>query len=290
VTEILECEGAPRDLGSDQGRGWEDALRPHAGAGLLARLRALARPADPDTGRALSELKRQFPHQWEQLEGMARGAGAPVRDLGAAMLEVLTGLVGPGPLAFVQDAEPRLGCWLPADARPRRARPEGRFLSVELTLPILTTPIAAVNEAGLGLVAGFGPSRTERGRAPAALLLRDCLERFESVEPALAWCLGRPAGAPGSILLADASGDVAGVEILPSERRVRRPVSGLLVLGRSEGREAALAKALSDPGHRLAEIERALEDALQDDLPGAFALVDPVRRRLRLANASWVDV
>jgi hypothetical protein len=290
VRDVLECDGAPRDLGGDQGRGWHDALRPHAGGGLLARLRALASPAERDTSRALSELKRHFPHQWEQLEGMARGAGASVRDLGGAMLETLAGLTGPGPVAFVRDSAPRLGCWLPADARPRRARPEGRFQSLELTLPILTTPVAAVNEAGLGLVMGFGPFGHERGRAPAALLLRDCLERFESVEPALAWCLGRPAGAPGLILLADASGDVAGVEILRSERRVRRPVNGLLVLGRPEGREAALAKALSDPERSETELERALVAALPDTDPGAIAQIDPLRRRLRAASGAWLEV
>jgi hypothetical protein len=242
------------------------------------------------TSHALRELERYFPHQWEQLEGMARAAGAPVRDLGDAMLETLAGLAGPGPVAFVRDAVPRLGCWLPADVRPRRARPEGRFPSVELTLPILTTPIAAVNEAGLGVVTGFGPGRPERGRAPAALLLRDCLERFECVEPALAWCLGRPAGAPGQILLADASGDVAGVEILHAGRRVRRPANGLLVLGRPEAREAALAKALSDPERGEAELDRALEAALAESGPVAFAQVDPVGRRLCRADGAWLEV
>jgi hypothetical protein len=290
VTAVLECAGAPRDLGGDQGRGWQEALAAYAGGGLLARLRALARPADPATRRALAELKRHFPHQWEQLEGMARGAGASPRDLGGAMLETLAELAGPGPVAFVHDSAPRLGCWLPPGARPRRARPEGRFQSVELTLPILTTPVAGVNEAGLGLATGFGPCRPEPGRAPAALLLRDCLERFESVEPALAWCLGRPAGPPGLILLADASGDVAGVEILPAERRVRRPVDGLLVLGRPGAREAALAKALCDPERGECELGRALEAALCPADPVAFAQVDPVRRRLRPAHGAWLEI
>jgi len=164
------------------------------------------------------------------------------------------------------------------------------FSITNITLPILTTPVAGVNEAGLGLVAGFGPSRPERGRAPAALLLRDCLERFESVEPALAWCLGRPAGPPGLILLADASGDVAGLEILRAERRVRRAVDGLLVLGRPGAREAAFAKALSDPERSEGELGRVLEAALCPAEPVAFAQVDPVRRRLRPTHGAWLEI
>jgi hypothetical protein len=103
------------------------------------------------------------------------------------------------------------------------------------------TPWIGVNESGLALAA-TGDRRRSACVAHAALLARDCLERFESVESALSWCLGRPCAMGGSLLMADAAGELAGVEMLATGREVRRADSGVLVMG---GGASELAKKLA---------------------------------------------
>ena len=119
-----------------------------------------------------------------------------------------------------------LACAAPADAVLRRAHPEGRFPAVELTRPGLTNALAAVNEQGLAaaLAGRFG----SRGgcQAPAALLIRDCVERFDRVEAAVDWCMTRPAAPGTTILLADSTGALASVAITATAREILTPTIG----------------------------------------------------------------
>ena len=91
----IECEGAPRDMGWDQGRACRDALR--RAVGLLPGLPLLLR--DARTRDVLQEIRRHFPQQYEQLLGMARGAQvAPARlathSLGALCAQLHNSAVG----------------------------------------------------------------------------------------------------------------------------------------------------------------------------------------------------
>jgi hypothetical protein len=151
-------------------------------------------------------------------------------------------------LAGLAAAGPLLARGLDGECVVRRSRPEGLFASVEVTRPWLSCALLGVNERGLA-VAGVAPTPDPggKGAAPALLLAQDCLERFEALEAAMEWCLGRPAAGPATLLLADARGDVAGVEIAGDERRVLRPEAGVLVC---EKRAAGgdLAKLLRDAG------------------------------------------
>ena len=175
-------------------------------------------------------MRRHFPHQAEWLEGAARGAGLP---LAWFVREAAARLAGPpqGLLAYEVDGAPVIACGPVSTAWLRRMHPEGRFRSVELAEPWLPSPWIGVNEAGLAVAACAGSRPDGLRRAPAALFARDCLERFDTVASALAWCLGRPAAPGGALLFADAAGEVAGVELLDGERRVRRPEVGKLALG-----------------------------------------------------------
>ncbi|MGH0033181.1 MAG: carcinine hydrolase/isopenicillin-N N-acyltransferase family protein, partial [Myxococcota bacterium] len=150
----------------------------------------------------------------------------------------------------------------PRDGALRRVQPEGRFRSIELASPALASPWIGVNESGLALAVSGGrvPARCT---AHAALLARDCLERFETVESALAWCTGRPAAPGARILLADAEGELAGVELGVAGREVRRPESGVLVLGPDA---AHLAKLLADRGTGRSRIESLLVSPSRVDL------------------------
>lgn len=280
----LALEGVPRELGFEQGRAARDSLRRLCAARgviptALERIGHLTRPR----ARWLRDVRRHFPHQAEWLEGAARGAGLPLAALVRAACDALAAPAGVL-IAVSGAAETLLARTAASDAEVRRVAPEGRLCSLEVARPLLPAPELGVNEAGLAVAASSGTAPDPRCAAPAALLARDCLERFESVTSALAWCLGRPAAPGAALLLADASGEVAGVELEAGGRRVRRPEGGVLVLGADAVRSARIAKQL---GQRAVEL-RDLEEALGGD-PGACAGADPVRRRLALGRA-WIQL
>jgi hypothetical protein len=269
----LELAGVPRELGFAQGRAAASALRAAcAGRGALGRALDLAGRLDAGGARWHLDLRRHFPHQSEWLEGTSRGAALPLPALVRAARKALA--AAPRALvAWEQRGAAQLACALPPGAALRRVAPEGRFRSLEWAQPELPSPWLGVNEAGLAVAAGPAAPAGAGCSAHAALFARDCLERFESVASALAWCLGRPA-APGALLFADASGEIAGVELLRDGRRVRRPEGGALALGPDPAACAALAKALAaapDDARALAAAQGA---------PGGCAQADPRLRRL----------
>lgn len=276
-------EGVPRELGFAQGRASARAVRAACGprgglSGALDRLGLI-----DARGRSwLRDVRRHFPHQAEWLEGAARGAGVPLPALVRAAAAALA--APPSPIvAFEGSGGVRLACAAHPDAQLRRVAPEGRFRSLELALPLLPSPQLGVNEAGLAVAATSGVQRDSRCAAPAALLARDCLERFDSVASALAWCLGRPAAPGAALLFADERGDVAGVELGADGRRVRRPEGGALALGGDAQAALAVSKRLAQGAP---PDERALAELL-GARSGACCSADPHGRRLAHGHA-WI--
>ena len=271
MTRVVECAGAPRDLGWEQGRACRAALRARCSG--LERLRAWLPGADAEVERPMREIRRHHPHQAEQLLGMARGAGLPVVGVEALSLAALC---EPAPAIGLETKRgPRLACALPADAIVRRLRPEGGFASVELGRPALTAALIGVNEAGLAAA-----SARPRDAGHAALLVQDCLARFDAIDGALDWCLKRPTQPGGALLLADAAGELAAVEFGAEERRVVRPSEGLLVPGVVADHRSELAKA-------RAESRFAFDRALAAALSPSFVGVNPQSRHLRLAGPGF---
>ena len=91
-------------------------------------------------------------------------------------------------------------------------------------------------------------------RGPRRAADQDCLERFESLDAALDWCTGRPGGCAATLLLADAAGEVAGVEIAGAARRVLRPAEDLLLAGGDASRAGDRAKRLREAAPLAAEL------------------------------------
>jgi hypothetical protein len=279
----IECSGAPRDLGRDLGTALRAELREALAVNgwLRGWLAELARAGAP--AALLRDLRRYFPHHAEWLEGLALGAGVPLRALVRALAECCAPDAPQGvAVGAVSGTAVAIASAVPRAARLRRVAPEGRFRSLEIALPAATAPAIGVNEVGLAVAVAEQRALPGSYAPPIALFARDCLERFERVEPALDWCLSRPAAQGGSLLLADARGELAGVYASGSERRALRPLSWL-VLG-----DATLELAKAE---RLAagELEPALADALAS-LPGAglAMIADPVGRRLRIAGGEWI--
>jgi hypothetical protein len=266
--EFFECEGAPRDMGADQGRACTAELREQVG--WLARMPWQTRSTAVRS--ALRDLQRYYPHQHEQLTGIARAARLPVSALAAASLRALN--QSTWAMGYQQSGLARLVVRPPMDAVYRATRAEGRFAARELTRPVLTTALLAVNEAGLAAAVKGAPARGACA-APAALLVRDCVERFESVVAASEWCMTRPCAAGVTILLADAQGALAAVEIGADERRVHLPVDSVLFPGALPVWVRKIAKSLGE-----SRFEAMLEEGF-----GAAVMADPTEKTLEAIGA-----
>lgn len=260
----IRCEGAPRDLGLDQGIACRAALAAaHSRAPLSERLRWRLGWSDASTTRVLREVERHFPRQAEALDGLARGARVPrawlAERLAAAARD--PALLGEGPaLAASAEGGPALlAVALPAGWLVRRAHPEGGIACLELAPPWFTGALAAVSEAGLaGAVVCHGAAPGACA-APAALLVQDALQRTGSLAAALEWCLRRPAAGRATLLLVDAGGDAVGVRVDGNARGVLRPAGGLLVAAAGPARASEVVKAASaGPARDGAALARAL--------------------------------
>jgi len=278
VIAAIECEGAPRDLGLDQGRACRPVLREaYSGAPLRERWPL---PLGAGDARLARDLKRHFPHLAESLAGLAAGAGVSERWLVRRLArELAQGSQDACALASAQGASVLLALDCVSPWIARRSRPEGGFACATLVRPWGLAGFAGVNETGLGVVALPASGAPGACSAPAALLAQDCLERFAKVESALDWCSGRPSGHGAALLFGDARGELAGIEIRGGARRVLRPEAGSLAWADAASAGAELAKALRQAAPAdAAALARAL--ARERAAPAATAFVDPVARRV----------
>jgi len=264
VIDHIRCEGAPRDLGLDQGTACRDAIRDEVGTqswrAVAVRL-GLASPRLP----LARDLARHFPHLAERTAGLAAGAGV--------QLEALIGLLArelgrPEDCALLDagaaPAAPRLCVSLRSALAVvvRVTRPDGGYPNLTLIRPGLAAALAGVNEAGLAAAAvPLGPpDPDEPCQAPGLLLVEGCLERLDAVEKALEWCERRPGGGRGRLLFVDASGARGAVELEGEKRRRIEMPPPAPVAGAPSARIDALARCL--------EIERSGAPALRVSLDG----------------------
>ena len=111
----------------------------------------------------------------------------------------------------------------------------------------------AVDSAGgVGAVAGAGGADGAREAgcaAPALLLAQDCLRLFDQTPSALEWIRSRPAGGRCTLLLADASGRIAGAVVVGERREELHAQNGRIAVS---GAVANSLRVLADPlGRRI---------------------------------------
>lgn len=267
---VVECEGAPRDLGHDQGLACGALLRARytqRAWDARSRLRFGAAPAGGGLAR---ELARHFPRQAEALEGLAAAARVPA----AWLVDSLERETAAAEVALAVAASgARVGRVLAGEWILRRCRPEGGFRSIEVARPWLTHALLGVNEQGLAAAVLCGGAAG--ASLPAAPLVQDCLQRFATLEACLDWCLGRPGERPATLLLADASGEIATIELGPGLRRVRRPAEGWLAAGATAELREAAGKTLREGGR------------LDAAAPAVFGWADTAARSLRLRGERY---
>jgi hypothetical protein len=266
AVRTIDCEGAPRDLGLDQGRGCRAAIQADASAlghrpGLRAWAGSLLAGGAGQTRRAALErdLERHFPHLAERSAGIASGAGLSMDALVALLARELLDpeRAALEAVAFASSELPVLALRVrrpdpPTGLVVRRVAPDGGYANLTIGRPGLGAALAGVNERGLAAAAlPLGaPAPAERCQAPAALLAEGCLERLDTVEKALEWCERRPGGGRVRLVFADASGARGALEI-DGAKRCRL---GLGDLGRVRSEVAFDAHV--DPAARSLSIER----------------------------------
>ncbi len=284
---MIECHGDPRDIGFDQGSAVGSELQARF-ARSRGRLGMRLGRRDAHSAVVMRDVARHFPHQAEAIEGLARGARVPKAWVDREIVRALATAPTPSAAATAMAAcdslcgAPALVvCTAPRDAVYRRVCAESGFRSLEVTLPWFPGALVGVNEKGLAVACAPGPFTGGGCWAPAAFLVRDCLRQFESLEPAIEWCATRPAAARAALLVADARGEVACVDVTGGERRVRRPIDGLLWSAVPHGDDSAKLlreKAPVDPA-RLARVFLDTERRVRT--PDVIVL-DPADLRLGL--------
>lgn len=110
-------------------------------------------------------------------------------------------------------------------------RPTGRYAFAAVSWPGMTGVLSGMNEHGLALA---NMELTRPRRLPAAmpytLLYRSVLERCRTVEEAIAYLEKTPRQSENNLMLMDAGGDRAVVELTPESVTVRRaPDSAALI-------------------------------------------------------------
>ena len=250
----LTCSGTPFEMGFAQGTALREKIRESLDtiAGLEA-VRLMKPPGMPfRVFRFLAELKsarflkRAFaaaPLAAEQrLQGIAQGAGVAYRRLAFcnAVEAVLSDLE---PITFVPT---EAGCtaiavtqsatesgapivahnfdYLPA-IQPyyfiRRSEPDGLLRSVELGVTVAPGAVTGINEAGLAIACNYAFATDKNRPAPTiTMAIAEALSRCKSVDETVEFFSQTPRVGGGLLMLGDADGTIASLEV--SNRRLKR--------------------------------------------------------------------
>jgi hypothetical protein len=251
------CQGSPSEMGHAQGRalrhkilGAREALRsieafrvrqprwmPYPLYLLLAARQARAYLAAP--------LTREHPRFNERLAGLAAGAGVGLATsyLFNAMEPLLSSIGGctacPGACSVVAVRGARAAGramlahnfdYLPL-VQPfyavRETRPPDGFRALEFTAAPLAGTIDGINQEGLCVTYDYAfATDTTAAAAPISMLISEALRLCATVEQAAAWIAGQRRVGGGLLMLADAGGDLASLELSNTRSHLRRPAPG----------------------------------------------------------------
>lgn len=110
----------------------------------------------------------------------------------------------------------------------RDSRPTGLARSLDFTFAPLAGAIDGVNEHGLAIAYNYAfTTDAPAGPVPPiSTAIGDALEHCRTVEEATARITSRPRWGAGLLMLADATGDIASLELSSTQSAVRRPAAG----------------------------------------------------------------
>ena len=257
-------EGSSLDMGTEQGVKLRERIR--AGRDILANLEAfrLMQPSwmpyvifkklcELKASRALAEpLRRDFPEAAERLSGIAIGAGVDLRTIHlftaieAAMSErndstTVPALGGCSAIAVRRamsaSGEPIIARNFDylSDVRPlysiRKTLPSQGLRSLDFTMAPFAGTVDGVNENGLCITYNYAyTTDTEIASAPISIVVAEALQRCSTVREAIAWVHSRPRWGGGILMLADADGEIASLELSSTRAEARIARQGQDVL------------------------------------------------------------
>ena len=262
LVEVI-CQGGPKEMGLAQGVGAQNKI--HGARQILTKLEAfrLQQPsllpyrvyrwlAEQKASRFLaSALGRDHSAMSQRLEGMAEGAAVGLKAIYLFnALEPLLSSVGgctacPGACSAVAVRGQRSATGEPMVARNfdylpliqpyylvRESRPQGKLRAFEFTTAPLAGAVDGINEKGLCITYNYGFTSDEpvAPAAPISMVISEALECCGTVTEAADWITSRPRWGGGLLMLCDASGDIASLELSSTRSHLRRPVSGEDVL------------------------------------------------------------
>jgi hypothetical protein len=252
---VIECAGDARAMGVAQGQACAAVIArlPELVLGLIpsplarsAAARALVGPVHAAVAAGARrlmarDLAAHYPLQRARLAGIAEGAGVAERQLfvGPAVEAVLDSVsyTTPGACTAIGVAGDRAAGGGPLIAKNfdyppaalpaylvRVSRPgDRRAASIDLTAAPLPGCHEGVNEHGLAVAYNYGHLR---GRAAARVtltnLVQELLEECRTVGDAIDRLRRRPRRGSAILMLADAAGELASLEVAPDDVAVRR--------------------------------------------------------------------
>jgi isopenicillin-N N-acyltransferase-like protein len=298
VLPFVHAQGSWAEMGEQVGRMLAPAIARHLEAWtghVMAETGCRREAVEAAAAPFAAPIQAHAPFLWEELEGMARGAGVPVGRLLVlqARAEVLR-LNRPRPAA------PPLECTTFAATGPRAGGATLIGQNVDLVpfvqdhgvvvrqypkdapAALLYTTAGllghnGLNEAGVGVCANFIDDPGGWGEGLPRYLLSRLALREASAEAARAAALAPPRAASRNLLIADDRGTLLDVEALRREAAVLRGADGLLVhANHLEAPEfAGYEKATDNSLARRARLQELLETA-----PAPLTVAD-VRRFYR---------
>jgi hypothetical protein len=254
------CAGEPYEMGFQQGRALRQRIldvrhRLHdLEAVRLERPRWMPFPlfvrlAEARSASALiPALQRQMPSGLARLKGIAAGAKVPLRSLCLmnaleAFVSSMKGRTVSAPLgacscvavrrSHSDNGEPMVAKnfdYLPL-LQPfqllRECRPRTGWRSLEFAFAPQAGAVDGVNEQGLCITLDYAFAVDAGAPAPLiTMLIGEALARCASVSEAADFLMRQPRWGAGMLMLADASGELASLELTNTRAAIRRPAAG----------------------------------------------------------------
>jgi predicted choloylglycine hydrolase len=254
------CSGDPREMGLTQGTALRQKIREaHESLRKLEALRLeqpwwLPYPLFLDLAERRSEkalapaLRQSGPAILARMQGIAEGAGLPLRSLclmnameafiGSVAGRTVVPPLGACSALAVRGNRSRTGEPIiarnfdyPTLFQPfftlRESRPRNGFRSLDFAAAPQAGTVDGVNEKGLAITVNYAfVTDTGAPNPLITMLIADALASCATVTEALRRIAVAPHWGAGMLMLADASGDLASVELSNTRAGVRRPAAG----------------------------------------------------------------
>lgn len=254
------CSGNPREMGLTQGIGLREKIRGAYYSLWNLEVLRLEQPwwlpyalflklAERKSEKSLVPALRQSnPAMLARTQGIAEGAGLPLRSV--CLMNAMEAFIGsvegrtvvppPGACSALAVRGTRSRTGEPIIAKNfdylrlfqpfyilRESRPSGGFCSLDFAVAPQAGTIDGVNEKGLAITLNYAfVADSGRPNSLVTMLIADALASCATVAEAVRRITGSPRWGAGMLMLADASGDLASVELSNTRAGVRRPAAG----------------------------------------------------------------